>query len=179
MLSKEHALHAYATMMNTQDVSKLEDLLAEDFRYASQWVFAEIKSKQAYLDYIKPKLLSVKRSGGQVWAEVAQLDSEIHGPCVVMAQGKRDDLVSLVVAEVSDGKITRLDMCNAPSPYSAKRSGVYPGKQSAGEQTLPNKPTSAADTDRQTFNRFVNNLYSGQPLEEMSPAMRQWWLDRY
>lgn len=55
-LSKEQALKAYATMMNTLDASFLEPLLAEDFHYASQWVLAEIESKSAYLEYIVPKL---------------------------------------------------------------------------------------------------------------------------
>lgn len=179
MLSKEGALRAYAAMMNTQDVSKLANLLADDFHYASQWVFAEIESKQAYLDYIKPKLLSVKRSGSPVWAEMAHLDNEFPGPCVVIAQGQKDDLVSLVLAEVANGKIARLDMCGAPSPHSAKRSGDYPGKQTSDDQSLPTQPNNAATSDLQTFNRFVNDLHSGQSLEQMSPATRQWWLDRY
>lgn len=55
MLTKEDALKAYASMMNTLDASHIEPLLAYDFHYASQWVFAEIKSKQEYLDYIRPK----------------------------------------------------------------------------------------------------------------------------
>lgn len=38
-LTAEGALRAYATMMNTLDVSGLEPLLADDFHYASQWVF--------------------------------------------------------------------------------------------------------------------------------------------
>ena len=46
MLEVETALKAYAAMMNTLDSSKLESLLAENFRYASQMVFSEIESKQ-------------------------------------------------------------------------------------------------------------------------------------
>jgi hypothetical protein len=176
MLTKENALSAYAAMMNTQDVSKLEALLADDFHYASQWVFTEIKSKQAYLDYIKPKLESVKQSGSMVWAEMAYLEQEISGPCVVMAQGQKDNLVSLVLAEVADGKISRLDMCGAPSPHSAKRSGRYPDVQDPG-QNLPFN--TAATLDRHTFNGFVNDLYAGKSFDEMSPATKQWWLDRY
>lgn len=129
MLTKEYALRAYAVMMNTQDESSFADLLADDFHYASQWVFAEIGSRQAYLDYIRPKLLSVKHSGSLVWAEMAHLEREIPGPCVVMAQGDKNNLISVVVAEVANGKITRLDMCGAPSPHSARRSGDYPGAQ--------------------------------------------------
>ena len=39
-LSAEAALRAYARMMNTLDPSHLESFLAEDFHYASQWVFS-------------------------------------------------------------------------------------------------------------------------------------------
>jgi hypothetical protein len=126
MLTKEDALRAYASMMNTLDASHIEPLLADDFHYASQWVFAEIKSQQEYLDYIRPKLEAVKASGKHVWAEMAKLEREIPGPCVVLAQDERDNLISLVLAVIKDGKISRLDMCGAPSPHDAIRSGIYP-----------------------------------------------------
>jgi len=179
MLSKEDALRAYAAMMNTLDIDHIAQLLADDFHYASQWVFAEIESKQDYLDYISPKLLSLKTSGSKVWAEMASLEREMPGPCVVMAQGSKDNLVSLVLAGVVNDKITRLDMCGAPSPHSARRSGEYPGWKNAHDQTLPSQPNKAATSDRQTFNRFVNDLHTGQSIEQMSPAMQKWWRDRY
>jgi hypothetical protein len=93
--------------------------------------------------------------------------------------GSKANLVSLVLVEVVNEKITRLDMCGAPSPHSARRSGEYPGRPNAVEQGLSTQPNNAAATDRQTFNRFVNDLHSGQSIEQMSPAMRQWWRDRY
>lgn len=126
-LTIEDALRTYAAMMNTGDVCLLEPLLADDFHYASQWVFAEIGSKAEYIEYIKPKLAAVKASGQRVWAEIGHLDRELPGPCVVLAQGERDNLVALVLAEVKAGQIKLLDLCGAPSPYSARRSGEYPG----------------------------------------------------
>ena len=126
MLTNEDALRAYASMMNTFDASHIEPLLSDEFHYASQWVFAEIKSKQAYLDYIKPKLKTIKASGTHVWAEMAELKREIPGPCVVLAQDGQDNLIALVIAAVKDGKVSRLDMCCAPSPRDAIRTGIYP-----------------------------------------------------
>lgn len=70
ILSKEDALRAYAWMMNTLDASCLEPLLAEDFHYASQWVFSEITSKADYLVYIMPKLEAIRSSGAEVLAEM-------------------------------------------------------------------------------------------------------------
>lgn len=127
-LTAEAALRAYATMMNKLDVSCLEPLLADDFHYASQWVFAEIESKTEYLEYIAPKLEAIRKSGGTAWAEMGWLDREFPGPCVVMSQDDKDNLLAVVLAKVEDGKIKRLDLCGAPSPHSARRSGEYPGR---------------------------------------------------
>lgn len=127
-LTAEQALRAYATMMNTLDATRLAPFLADDFHYASQWVFAEIESKREYLEYITPKLEAIRKSGATAWAEMGWLDREFPGPCVVMAQGDKDNLVAVVLAKIEDGKIKRLDLCGAPSPHSARRTGDYPGR---------------------------------------------------
>ena len=134
-LTAEEALRAYATMMNTLDSSGLEQLLADDFHYASQWVFAEIESKSAYLEYIVPKLEAIRKSGAAAWAEMGWLDREFPGPCVVMAQGDKDNLLAVVLAKVEDGKTKRLDLCGAPSPHSARRTGEYPARSQAPSAT--------------------------------------------
>jgi hypothetical protein len=126
MLTIEAALKAYASMMNTLDSSNLEKLLSHDFHYESQMVFSEIKSKQEYLDYINPKLEAVRASGDKVWAEMGNLMHSFPGPCVVLAQGEKENLVALVLAEVKGDLIKRIDMCIMPAPQSAKRSGEYP-----------------------------------------------------
>ena len=127
MLDLVTGLRAYAKMMNTLDAGAIEPLLADDFHYSSQWVLVEITSKKEYMDYIRPTLKAVRESGAKVWAEMAQLEQGIPGPCVVLAQESKDALLSLVLGKVANGKLTRLDMCGAPSPWSAKRSGEYPG----------------------------------------------------
>ena len=126
MLDIKRALRAYASMMNSLDYSKLEPLLSHDFHYASQMVLAEIISKQEYLDYINPKLEVVRASGTKVWAEMAMLTHSFPGPCVVLAQGEKENLVALVLAKVKGDQIERIDMCIVPTPQSAKRSGEYP-----------------------------------------------------
>ena len=126
-LTEEQALRAYATMMNTLNAAPLMPLLADDFHYASQWVFAEIESKDAYLKYILPKLDTIRRSGTKPLAEMAWLDEGLPGPCVVMAQNQKDNLLATVLVTVQGGKIARFDMCGVPSPHSARRSGEYPG----------------------------------------------------
>lgn len=128
ILTTEQALRAFAAMMNTLDASHLEPLLADDFHYASQLVFAEIESKTAYLEYIVPKLEAIRKSGAKAWAEMGTLDREFTGPCVVMAQVEKDNLIAVVLAKVEHGKVKRLDLCGAPSPHSARRTGEYPGR---------------------------------------------------
>lgn len=126
-LSVKDALRAYAKMINMFDVSALEPLLAEDFHYASQSVFHEIESKQEYMEYIVPKLQTIKHSDTPVWAEMAALEQVYPGgPCVVVAQWGRENLVATVLSTVENGEIKRIDMCIVPSPYSAKRTGEYP-----------------------------------------------------
>lgn len=125
-LTEERALRAYAAMINTLDVSKLDPFLAENFHYASQWVFSEIESKSKFLGYISVKLQAIRKSGNQVWAEMGRVGAPYPGPCVIMAEGNLNNLISVVVAKVDGGKISRLDMCCVPSPEEAERTGFYP-----------------------------------------------------
>jgi len=122
-LDKLAALRAFARMMNHLSAEHFEPLLAEDFHYASQWVFEEITSKQAYLDYIRPKLETIRKSGSKVWAEIAELPD---GPCVLVSQDSKDNLQATVLISTSENKIKRLDMCCVPPPQSARRTGEYP-----------------------------------------------------
>ena len=120
-------LRAYAAMMNTLDADRLEPFLAEDFVYESQMVFEPLTTKQAFMEYIRPKLQTVKRSNATVYAELGSVAA--YGrqqPCVVLAQNSRDNLVGLVLAK-SDGRLLkRLDLCIVPPPNSAERTGEYP-----------------------------------------------------
>lgn len=122
-------LEAYARMMNMLDPSQFEPLLEDDFCYASQNVFEEITSKSQFMAYTAGKLKTLGSMGGKVklWAELGYLRREFPGPCVVLAQGEKDDLIAVVLAKVENRKLLRLDLCIAPSPWGAIRSGIYPG----------------------------------------------------
>jgi hypothetical protein len=127
MISQEQSLRAYAITLKSLSASELVPLLADDFRYSSQAVVSEIESKHAFVDYISTKLEAIRKSGVRVWAEMGQIQHGFPGPCVVIAQGKQEEIVALVLATVKNGKITRLDMCTvAPHPSTAVRSGEYP-----------------------------------------------------
>jgi len=94
MLTESVALRAYAATMNTLDISRLEPLLAEESRYASQMVLDEIVSKAGYLAYIESKLEAVRKSGHQVRAEMGELDVMFPGPRVVLARRVRRKIMA-------------------------------------------------------------------------------------
>ena len=126
-LTQSEALRAYAKMMNTLNIAPLESLLADDFTYESQTVFSALESKHAFLDYMLPKLQTIRNASATVFAEMGMVSA--YGklqPCVVLAQNSQDNLVGLVLAKVAGDKLSRLDLCIVPAPQSAERSGEYP-----------------------------------------------------
>ena len=126
-LTEEKALRAYAAMVNTGATQAFETLLADDFVYESQRVFAALTSKQQFVEYIRPKLRAVERSGRTAFAEMGVLNPDgRRQPCVVLAQDHVDNLIALIMAKVSEDKIKRIDLCIVPPPDSAQRSGEYP-----------------------------------------------------
>ncbi|MBL6771459.1 MAG: nuclear transport factor 2 family protein [Rhizobiales bacterium] len=128
MLTEVDALRAYARMMNTLDPTHFEALLAEDFVYESQVVLQPLESKQEFLDYIYPKLKTIREANTTVFAEMGTLSAygRVHQPCVVMAQNDRENLTALVLVKLASQLIKRLDICVTPSPKTAQRSGEYP-----------------------------------------------------
>ncbi len=123
----EEALRAVAAMYNTCSTERIEPLLAQDFHYASQWVFSEHESKNDFLDYMRVKLKTVAASGQPVFAELATTGPQYGSqPCLVLAQDGRERLVATILVEVSDGMISRIDVCAVPPPEATTRLGVYP-----------------------------------------------------
>lgn len=126
-LTRSEALRAYAKMMNTLSVTPLESLLTDDFTYTSQHVFSALESKQAFFDYIVPKLQTIANAGATVFAEMGMVTAYgEYQPCVVLAQNSKNNLVGLVLARTAGNKISHLDLCSVPLPQSAERSGDYP-----------------------------------------------------
>lgn len=126
MLTTKDALIAYAKMMNTLDSSEFELLLADDFSFESQAVLTPLTGKKAFIDYIRPKLATVKNANATVYAELGELSAYGQTECVVLAQNDKNNIGAVVYAKVKDGKIVRIDMCTVPNPKTAKRSGFYP-----------------------------------------------------
>ena len=47
-------------MMHTLDLSEYEYFLSEDFSYSSQKVLTDMDSKNEFIEYIRPKLETIK-----------------------------------------------------------------------------------------------------------------------
>ena len=126
-LTEFDALQSYARMMNTLNAQPFEEILADDFVYESQHVLQPIESKNAFMDYIVPKLQTVARANATVFAEMGNVSvCGTNRPCVILAQHDKSNLGALVLAEVEGNKLKRIDLCIVPPPQSAERSGEYP-----------------------------------------------------
>ncbi|MBU1647767.1 MAG: hypothetical protein KKF37_00240 [Proteobacteria bacterium] len=126
-LTEKAALRAYAKMMNTLNTKHLEPLLADDFTYESQHVFQPLESKKAFLDYIRPKLITIQQAKATFFAEMGTVAAYgKNQSCVILAQNDKANLVGLVLAKVEGELLKRIDLCIVPAPQSAERSGEYP-----------------------------------------------------
>ena len=69
-LTEKEALSIYARMLHTLDSSEFESFLSEDFSYSSQKVLTDMNSKDEFIEYIRPKLETIKKSNSPVYAEL-------------------------------------------------------------------------------------------------------------
>jgi hypothetical protein len=120
-----------AKCWNNLDVSFIENHLADDITYESQWVFTPIQGKANFLPYLKSKFKVIKsaiqNSTMQVTAELAIHPSLTSKECLVLTQTtSQEDVVVLVVIELLDDLISRIDVCFIPDPDNAILSGIQP-----------------------------------------------------
>lgn len=93
LLTEEDAVVAFAKAWNRLDPEPFLRLLAQDARYASQWVFDEMVGKEAIADYLREKMRMVKAHAvnnpqAQVRVEIGCLaPSAGSRPAAWMTQG--------------------------------------------------------------------------------------------
>ena len=127
-LTEKEALIIYARMMHTLDSSEFESFLSEDFSYSSQKVLTDMNSKNEFIEYIRPKLETIKKTNSSVYAELGVCPAYGHTDCLIMAQGDKSNLLGVAYASVDKGKISGIALCIVPTPEAAERSGIYPGR---------------------------------------------------
>ena len=128
-ITEKEALSIYAKMIHTLDSSEFESYLSEDFTYSSHKVLTNMNSKDEFIEYIRPKLETIKKTNSSVYAELGVCPAYGHTDCLVMAQGDKSNLLGVAYASVDKGKISGISLCIVPTPDSAERSGIYPGLQ--------------------------------------------------
>ena len=126
-ITEKEALTIYARMLHTLDSSEFESFLTEDFSYSSQKVLTDMSTRDEFIEYIRPKLETIKKSNTPVYAELGVCPAYGHIDCLIIAQGDKSNLLGVAYASVDKGKICSLSLCIVPTPDSAERSGIYPG----------------------------------------------------
>ena len=130
-LTEATAAKAFAKAWNQLDPTEFIALLDANACYASQWVFEELVGRDAIADYLVGKIRTVKANvvkapQNRVHAELGITTTGFSGrDCAVLTQGAEKEVAAVVLFEVSDGQITRYDMC-MPELLNVARSGEYP-----------------------------------------------------
>ena len=132
MITEEDLIKELAKAWNNLNVSFIENLLIDDFSYASQWVLEEMKGKDNYINFISTKFQKISESidqkGDKIIAEIGYCTQGFpNKPCIVLTQisGNEKRLVTLLI-ETDNGLIKRIDMCAIPAPETAKLTGLIP-----------------------------------------------------
>jgi len=130
-LTEEDAVLAFAKAWNRLEPDGFLALLSPDARYASQWVFEELVGVSAISDYLRGKMRTVRAHSvndptSRVRVEIGRTAQGQDGrPCAFMTQGRGDEAQAAVLFEVSDGRVSRYDLC-IPQVLGAVRTGVFP-----------------------------------------------------
>lgn len=130
-LTEDEAVFAFAKAWNRLEPDNFLAMLAPDARYASQWVFEELVGAPAIADYLRGKMRTVRAHGvndpnSRVRVEIGRTAQGPDGrPCAFMTQGRTNAVQAAVLFEVSEGQVTRYDLC-IPQILGAVRTGVFP-----------------------------------------------------
>jgi hypothetical protein len=132
-LTKKKAATILARAWNNLDVSIIEPYIAEDIICWSQQVLTDMTGKKAVVEYLTDKMETIRNSPEeQVFAELGEtkpypMAPNPPEPCVILAQGDKNNIDALVLLKIESGKINSIALCSdAPHPSTASRSGEYP-----------------------------------------------------
>ena len=132
MMTEEGLIKELAKAWNNLNVSFIENLLVDDFRYASQWVLEEMKGKDNYINFISTKFQNISESmaqkGDKIIAEIGYFTQGFpNKPCIILTQisGNEKRSTTLLI-ETDNGLIKRIDMCAIPAPETVKLTGLIP-----------------------------------------------------
>ncbi|MDT9547758.1 MAG: hypothetical protein RI826_10555 [Chlorobium phaeovibrioides] len=125
-MTSQTALEAYARMINTGECEDFLGMLADDFQYTSTSVLVDITSAAEYGDYIRQKLIFLRKdTKSYPWAEMSIYRGD-H--VVVLHQGSMNSPVAVLFLSVEGKKVVKGFITNiVPHPSEPERSGIFPG----------------------------------------------------
>jgi hypothetical protein len=131
LLTEFEAAKALAQAWNRLDPSVVIPLLANDVHYASQRVLEELETKEAVAQHLIDRMQRITTSASsnpsvKVFASLGKTTVGSPGrDCVVIAQGVKSNIATVILFKVENDKIKRIDLC-VPDLLQAISSGVYP-----------------------------------------------------
>ena len=130
-LTEDDVVFAFAKAWNRLEPDGFLALLAPEARYASHWVFEELVGVATISDYLRGKMRTVRAHSvndpnSRVRVEVGRTACGEDGrPCAFMTQGHGNEVQAAVLFEISDGRVSRYDLC-IPQIVGAVRTGIFP-----------------------------------------------------
>ncbi len=132
-LTASDASRAYAKAINTMDKTPLMFLLADDVAYSSQNVLDELRGKDEISAFLSETFEESSQSEDmRLFAELAltrayTFYAKSGEPCVRLAAGEKDNTVAVVLFEIKDDRIQKIEFCTfIPDPSTVERTGEYP-----------------------------------------------------
>ncbi len=110
MDKEKEFLEKLAEAYQTYDASVVEDYLAEDMHYASMWVFHEMTSKEEYINYLKRKLETMKRTHKKMEFEIVKGRRNAHALLVTNERSPERVPFGFVADFNDDGKVSMLNI---------------------------------------------------------------------
>ena len=149
----------YAETWKQMDASIVRPYLDKDFHYKSDWVFDEMPSRYEYMNYFRPKLFTIKRSGSTVDVKVGV--NRITGETgLIMRQGNNDMILLLTTA---NGRITSARMAGfIPEFESTEKKLPYVIPQSEGWQMAYEEKLS---TGLRASGWYIQKYFRNQGIE--------------
>lgn len=132
-LEQKEAATILARAWNNLDASLLEPHMAEDVIFWSQQALSDMIGKNAVMAHLNTEMETIRSSPQErIFAELGEtkpypLASDDPEPCVVLAQGDKNNVRALRLLRLECGKINSIGICSdAPHPSTARRTGEYP-----------------------------------------------------
>ena len=109
---------------NNLDYTLMENVFSDEVVYESQNVFSSLNGKNEVVDYLKGKFKAISSSKNLVFAELGYLPN--NKPCIILSQGSKENKGSVVLLEIENQAVARIDICTVAPHWSiVKPTGGY------------------------------------------------------